>query len=108
MTAASLTVDDSAGQVTKGAAGDAAAGDSPAFAAASRLGELKRDRDALRKQVSRLREARAELEAPGIELQSLEDEARRLELQTAEAVADWVSRGCEGVRPVSDPSARLT
>jgi len=106
MTAAAATLERSAGRVVPCVvAGDGGAQpgqSSPAAPSSHRLDALKRERNELRKQLSRLQEARSELEGPGLELQSLEAEAQSLERQAAEAVAFWVSGGCEGARPAID------
>jgi hypothetical protein len=82
MTAAAATLERSAGRVVPCVvAGDGGAqpGQSPPAAPSShRLDALKRERNELRKQLSRLQEARAELEGPGLELQGLEAEAKAL------------------------------
>jgi hypothetical protein len=75
------------------------------------LENLKRERGALRRQLSRLVGARTELEGPSRLLEELEAERQSLELANAGAVSDWVSGGCEGSRPALDPgrlSSRLT
>jgi hypothetical protein len=118
MTAASLTIDKSTGRgngfavSVPIAAGDGGApGQSPPAAPSSRLGELKCERAQLFSRLERMRAARDELEAAANELQRIDDDWHALELANAGAVSDWVSRGCEGSRPVLDPgrlSSRLT
>jgi predicted nucleic acid-binding Zn-ribbon protein len=71
----------------------------------SRLGELKHERDKLRKQLSRLQEARRELEEPSRQLLEIEAEEQALGLETAAALAAWAQGGCHDRRPVPNAAA---
>jgi hypothetical protein len=100
-----VTVNGSAGSEVPIGAGDGGAGAWECTPAppSSRLEALKSERSNLQRQFERLAEARAELEGPSLELQSVEAEAQTLELQTAEAVRDWaVVRGCQDRKPVAN------
>jgi hypothetical protein len=79
-------------------------GNASASGTSCRLTELKGERDMLRQQLSRLQAARAELEAPGRQIQEFEAEVRTLHAETASAISAWVSGGCRGARPASDPA----
>jgi hypothetical protein len=106
MTVAAAATSGSAGPVVplpgQASDGGLGGGSTPPGLPSGRLVELKRERNTFRKQLERLQVARASLELPANELLRIDDERQALELQTAGAVSDWVSCGCEGVRPVSD------
>jgi hypothetical protein len=107
MTAAAATLERSAGLTVPDCSAVTAGDGGPGTISmpglpSGRLNGLKKERSALRTRLSRLEEARDELEAPGRLLEELEAERQAVELETAGAVSDWVSRGCEDARPVSD------
>jgi hypothetical protein len=96
---ASLTIYN---KVAPGAVSDGAPGQSPLGAPSHRLDALKHERAELRRQISRLLEARGELEAPSLRLAEIEAERRLLDDDHTARLSACVASGCSGPQPAPD------
>jgi hypothetical protein len=66
------------------------------------LDALKHERAELRRQISRLLEARGELEAPSLRLAEIEAERRLLDDDHTARLSACVASGCSGPQPAPD------